>query len=211
MKTIFTTIILIATLQSPIFAQSRNQALREIRDLAVQIENATFNTRSDSRSLSMARSYMARALSELNGSNGNGDALKCRNYAQPILDRTMPSGDAMDEAIRICQTVLAYDEMVFMNENLDRVLSSREAITRAAQYADQNLRGKLDLLEFAYSKYNRIRSTTDAIAMSVRAISPINNNRAPGGTLSCFKKTYPLYDRTLPADEAMDRTATACQ
>lgn len=204
--------LFLASITQNTLAQSRNQTLREIRDLAVQIENETFNTRGDQRTLNQVKTYLQRALSELqNGGGGNPTFEQCRNYVYPELDRVMSSRDALDETLRLCRTVEAYEEMVFLHTELDSVMSTRDAITQAATYADRRLFEKIDILRFAFEKYDRTLSTRDAADRSVQAVAPIQNRRGPGGTLSCFQKTFPVYDRSMSTADAMDRTAQACR
>jgi hypothetical protein len=203
--------LFLASITQTTLAQSRNQTLREIRDLAIQIENETFNTRGDQRTLNQVKSYLQRALGELQNGGGNPTFEQCRNYVFPELDRVMSSRDALDETLRLCRTVEAYEEMVFLHTELDSVMSTRDSIAQAAAYADSSLYQKIDVLRYAFEKYDRTLSTRDAAARSVRAVGPIQVRRGPGGTLSCFQKTFPVYDRSMSTADAMDRTAQACR
>lgn len=192
-------------------AQTRNDLIREIRDLTVQIDNATWNTRGDMNNLVQAKTFLERALNALQGNQGNPTFEQCRSYVYPQLDRVMSSRDALDETLRLCRGVFAYEEMVFIHRELDPVMSTRDAITQAAVYADNQLMDKIELLRFAFSKYDRAASSRDAIQRSVNAVRPIQLRRGPGGTLSCFQKTFPVYDRSMSTTDAMDRTAQACR
>ena len=208
-STLFITLCVLFS--SQLFAQGRSQTLRDIRNLSYQIEQETYSTRGDSQTLRDVQSLMRRALNELQNGGGNGRFQECRQYAFPILDRTLPAGDAMDEAIRLCRQVEAIEEMKFLFEKYDRTLPARDALQRAANVSDFSLVDKLSLLEFAYEKYDRTLPASTAADRAVQGVAPIQNNRNPGGTLSCFKKTYPVYDRTLPSADAMDRTIQACR
>lgn len=207
-----TLLITLCTLfTSTLFAQSRSQDLREIRNLSYQIEQETYSTRGTPQTLRNVKSLLRRALNELQNGGTNPGFAECRQFAFPILDRTLPASDAMDEAIRLCRQVEALPEMKFLFEKYDRTLPASDALERAATASDFSLVDKLDLLEFAFEKYDRTLATSTAADRAVQGVSPIQNNRNPGGTLSCFKKTYPVYDRTLPSAEAMDRTIQACR
>ncbi|MCF8059011.1 MAG: hypothetical protein K9K67_06930 [Bacteriovoracaceae bacterium] len=193
----------------PLLAQDRSFTIREIRDLSLQIEQATYATRSDSPSLEEAVVYMKRALRKIQSRPGTGQVFTlCRDYAFPILDRTLPTADAMDEAVRMCRTVEAFPEMKFLFEKYNRTLPTQEAMERAARFADINLMNKLDVLSFAYEKYNRMLPSSNSCDRAALGVATIQNTR---GTLNCFKNTFPNYDRTLSSADAMDKTIQACR
>jgi len=202
---LITTILINVTL----LAQDRSSTIREIRDLSYQIEQATYSTRGNAQSLNETAVLMRRALSNLTSRPGNGQVFTlCRDYAFPILNRTLPSGDAMDEAIRLCRTVVAFDEMKFLYTKYSRTLPSREAMEKAANFSDINLLGKLDILSFAFEKYNRVLPSSVSCDRAAKGVSIIQRTR---GTLSCFNNTFPVYNRTSSSVDAMDRTIQACQ
>lgn len=206
-------LILILSLltSSALMAQGRGQILRSIRDLSYQIESETYNTQAGDRELQEARTFLQKALDKLTNLGGGDTFLECRTYVFPILDKTMPANDALNEAIKLCRQVQAIEEMKFLYEKYDRTLPARDAITRATRVATDILVGKIELLRFAYDKYDRMLSSRDAADRAVQGVSSIAPTRSPGRVLSCFQSSYPIYDRTLPAADAMDETIKACR
>lgn len=209
MKSLIITLSLLAS--SALMAQGRGQVLRNIRDLSYQIENESYNTQAGVRELQEARSFLQRALDKLTNQGGGDAFLECRTFAFPILDRTLPANDALNEAIKLCRSVQAVEEMKYLFEKYDRTLPARDAITRATRVATEKLVGKLELLRFAYEKYDRMLSSRDAADKAVQGVSSIAISRSPSRVLSCFQSSFPIYDRTLPAADAMDETIKACR
>lgn len=199
--------ILIAT---SAWSQSRSQLLREIRDLSLQIERETFNTRAGDRDLQQTSIFMRRALNQLTGSSNPGGVFNdCRDFIFPELKRVMPTADALDEAINLCRNVAALPELKWIFSKINRVLSTREAITIAANYSDIRLLQKLDLLQFIFSKYNRVRPTTDSMDRAVMGVQALSNRRG-GDDLRCVQENFAIYSRTMPIEEAMNRTIKSC-
>lgn len=198
-------------LSANLFAQTRGDILRSIRDLSYQVENETYNTQANQRELQEARRLMQQALDKLTDLGGGDTFLECRTFVFPILDRTMTPSDALNEAIRLCRNVEAVEEMKYLYSKYDRGLTSRDAITRAARVATGQLIGKLDLLRFAYEKYDRQLTARDAADRAVQGVSSIPYTRSPNRVLNCFQSSFPIYDRTMPAASAMDETIKACR
>lgn len=209
MKSLILCVFLLSS--SALFAQDRTRLLRSIRDLSYTIEQETYSTQASDRALSETLALLQRGLDKLTNGTGRDVFVECRAFAFPILDRTLPANDALNEAIKLCRPVEALEEMKFLFEKYDRTLPARDAITRATRVADARLVDKLELLRFAFEKYDRTWPATDAADRAVRGVSSIPVTRSPGRVLSCFQSSFPIYDRTLPSSDAMDETIKACR
>jgi len=154
---------------------------------------------------------MRRALNQLTGARNPGGVFNdCRDFIFPELKRVMPNADALDETIKLCRNVAALPELKWIFSKIDRVLNTREAITIAANYSDNRLFQKLDLLQFIFSKYNRVRPTTDSMNKSVQAVQELSNRRS-GEALRCVQENFAIYNRTMTTEEAMSRTIKSCR
>ena len=203
MKYLILFLTLFLTLES--YAQSRGDALRQIRRKVVEIEDATYETEASMQSLAKALKDLEKIRRNL--VNGSDDSIYqgCVDFSYPILDRFMSSSDALDRAMAICPEVTDLEVLNFVYTQLDRVMSGRDAITKAAQVAREDLTDKLEVLTYAFEKHNRNHSRSSAIEKAIKnaRISSIN-------AVVCFKKYYPTYSRSQSSSAAMDRTAQTC-
>lgn len=203
MKYLILFLTLFLTLES--YAQSRGDALRQIRRKVVEIEDATYETEASMQKLAKALKDLEKVRRNL--LNGSDDSIYqgCVDFSYPILDRFMSSSDTLDRAMAICPEVTDLEVLNFVYTQLDRVMSGRDAITKAAQVAREDLTDKLEVLTYAFEKHNRNHSRSSAIEKAIKnaRISSIN-------AVVCFKKYYPTYSRSQSSNAAMDRTAQTC-
>ena len=203
MKSITILLALVLSLSS--FAQSRGDVLREIRRKLVQIDDKTYDTELDSVELVRILKDLEKVRRSLADNSGSPTFQACVDYSFPILDRYLNASDALDRAMSICPQVSDIAVLNFIFTELDKSLSGRDAIEKAALVTRQDLEGKLEILTFAFEKHDRNMSGVSAIEKSVKN-ARINNSYA----INCFQKYYPTYNRSQSSSAAMDRTAQTC-
>ena len=68
------------------------------------------------------------------------------------------------------------------------------------------VKGKLEIIKFAYEKYDRVTSTSNALDRALDGATKVRSD-----ALSCLQIVFPKHDRTTSTSNAMDRSFTDCQ
>ncbi len=203
MKFLILALTLFLTVES--YAQSRGDALRQIRRKVVEIEDATYETEASMQVLAKAIKDLEKVKRNL--INGSDDSIfqGCVDYSYPILDRYMSSSDALDKAMSLCPEVTDLAILEFIYTQLDKVMSGRDAITKAAQVTRDDLTDKLEVLKFSFEKHNKNHGRSSALEKAIKN-TRISSTRA----IACFQKYFPTYSRSQSSSAAMDKTADTC-
>ena len=188
------------------FAQSRASLKREIRKLTVVLEDETYNTDADIRTLMNAKIQVQNAIKLLRDGGNDRDYRDCVKFSFEKLKQSMSDSRALDAAQKVCKSVKSFEIYTYLFEKYNANYSSKSAIEKAANKATAETKGKLSLLEFAWEKHNRNYSSSSAADKAIENII-VQNRR---GALECFEEYYAIYSRNYSSSSAMDRTAQAC-
>jgi len=181
---------------------------RDIGHLAWQIEREVRDSGATLNQLEQVRSLMQESLDILQAGGGHPDLVEqCIEISFNQYRRQLPTSVALTRAQQRCQAVQDINVLTFLLTQHRRQLAAIEATDLSIEQASlAGIRGKLELVEYAFEKYNRQMPTTDAATRAAFATLRVPLESG----LRCFERDYPRYSRSLPSVEAMDRTAHGC-
>lgn len=204
MKTVFLSTLLFFS-ASYSYAQSNNQLISEITQLARTIRDEASTTNASTETLRSVRNNLEDALVKLRQGGDDGNKGECFNYAYEKYFIANSSATATDKAIKLCRTVTDVPVLKFSYDKYYIALSATAAMDRAGTVASLPMRNKVDQLSFAFEKYYISLSSTAAMDKA-KAVSQLSS-----GSQSCLRSLFDRYYATYSSTVAMDKAIEGCK
>lgn len=130
----------------------------------------------------------------------------CLDFAFKQYNKTYSADTAMTEAMTACRRITELEIAKFIFAKAYLTYTAAGAMDVAARYANRDLRGKADLLEFMYDGYAQTLSSGTAIATAAEKSAEME---AYG--LRCLRYSYARRARSVSSAAAMNRAVEDCR
>ncbi|WP_127716151.1 hypothetical protein [Halobacteriovorax sp. HLS] len=192
-------------LPSVTFANPRGQIKDNISRLARRVEIDVIDSEISNEELRKVQMQLTQALRALSGQDGS-DYGQCLDFVLPIYQARYGSNTAIEKSKELCRSVSDTRVLEFIYNQLKSTNTTTTALSRAAEYSDDSVLGKVRIIEFAFDKHSSQYTTTSAIRKSVE-----NARELEVGSMSCIRRFYSTHASRYSASTAMNKTVETCK
>jgi len=211
MNKILSKTFLLSMLSLTFLANASIQSIRtDIQDLAREIAFSVNESELDLEALHQIRSQMEVIVAKLKDGGAPQDPPvdfnQCVDFAFSKYNDSYSSNAAMDMAVKACRTIKDLDVAKFVFEKSYLTYSKAGSMDMATKYAQTNMQGKLEILDFAYYAYEKNLSAGASIVQAAE-----NAALAKRDALECLRFSYNRRYQNLNSSAAMNAAFKDCQ